>query len=116
MADIYRGKVIQESLENPRVLDDTKIYLTDLTQEEDSDEPWHIHVVEVTREHIQKIAAVLHSRGVYAHFWDAQKNLIVAFRDQLFEFNIDDARGRREAIEYGKTVGVPEEELDFLIE
>jgi hypothetical protein len=116
MAELYRGKVIEESLENPRVLDETKILYTELTEDEDPADHWHIHVVEVTKEHIQKISAVLRSRGFYAHFWDGQKNVIVAFRDQLFEFNTDDEKGKQAAIEYGKTVGVPEEQLDFLTE
>ncbi len=51
-------------------------------------------------------------RGWYAHFWKDQR-LVVVFRGEKFEFKSRDKSTWKEAVEYGKSVGIPEEQLDF---
>jgi len=51
-------------------------------------------------------------RGWYAHFWNEDK-IIVVYNDTQFTLLKDDKSTWREAIEHGKTQGIPEDELDF---
>lgn len=48
------------------------------------------------------------------HFWQ-DRDVIVVFRDKMFEVNFDDKETWKDAVAYGLSVGVPEEQLDFLI-
>ncbi len=49
------------------------------------------------------------------HFWD-NRNIIVAFKDKIFEIDYDDKGTWKNAIDYGISIGIPKEQLDFSIE
>jgi hypothetical protein len=49
------------------------------------------------------------------HFWKG-RGIIAIFKDKIFEFNYDDKATWSEAISYGTSLGIPKEQLDFLIE
>src|SRR3989441_11498710 len=44
---------------------------------------------------------------------ERQKKLVAVFRGKKFEFKSRDKSTWNEAVEYGKSVGIPEEQLDF---
>ena len=116
----YEGCVIAEGLHDPTLINTLNIRKVRITE---NDHPidyegnlgrWHMYWVDCDRAEIHALQDQL-KRGWYAHFWDEQ-NIIVVFRDRQFEVERGDASTWAEAIEHGKAQGIPEEELDFLIE
>jgi hypothetical protein len=87
-----------------------------VTDDIDPSDRWHMNMVEVDIEQLEKLSKVMKSEKYYAHFWNEDKNIIVVFRDKIFNFNQGDESGSREAIDYGLSVNIPEEQLDFLTE
>jgi hypothetical protein len=49
------------------------------------------------------------------HFWDG-RDVIAIFKNKVFEFNYDDKSTWSEAVDYGRSQGIPDEQLDFIIE
>jgi len=112
----YKGVVVGESLEDANVINEFNIKNSHLTDDTDPADRWHMYAVEATKEELEKLAHHIKPTKWYAHFWDSDKNVIAVFKDKLFEFNYDDKSSWSEAVEYGKSVGIPEEQLDFVIE
>ncbi len=50
--------------------------------------------------------------GWYADFTVGRDHVVV-FADRIFRYRRDDPAGRTQAVEYGRTVGVPEHQLDW---
>lgn len=108
----YIGTIVEESLEDSRVLNDFHILNTRITKEDNPAERWHLCKVEATPEQLQKLSAVLKPEKWYAHFWNGNK-IIVVFRDKTFEQKADDKSTWEPAIQYGLSIGIPKEQLDF---
>ena len=49
------------------------------------------------------------------HFWK-DRDVIAIFKDKKFEFNYDDKSTWKDVVNYGLSLGIPKEQLDFLIE
>lgn len=75
---------------------------------------WHIYTANVSKEEIEELSKQIKDEW-YMHFWK-NRNVIAIFKDRVFEFNFDDKNTWRSAIEYGLLMGIPENQLDFLIE
>lgn len=112
----YRGAIIEESLEDKSILDLFSIIDTHVTDDVDPNDRWHIHTVKTDKGLLIKLSYVLKPEKYYAHFWDDEKNIIAIFRDKVFEFNYDKKEEWLPAVEYGVSVGIPREQLDFLID
>jgi hypothetical protein len=112
----YKGTIVEEGLEDRSVLGDFDITETTVTDDENPNDRWHMHKVLADMEQIEKLSKVILPTKFYSHFWDEEGNMIVVFRDKIFSFHKDDLEGMREPVEYGLTVGIPEEQLDFLTE
>lgn len=108
----YKGVIITESLENPEFVNNLKIYKKEILGE-DSDDPWHLSYVEVDEKTINELIKEL-KQGWYAHFWKG-RDIIAIFKGKKFKFNFDDKLTWKDAVEYGKSIGIPEEQLDFPI-
>lgn len=114
--EIYTGTIIKESLENENILNYFKIINITITDDEKPEDRWHLYTVESTKELLQKLSSVIKPEKFYCHFWDKNKKIIVVFRDKIFNFNYDNKNSWQPAIEYGESIGIPKEQLDFLIE
>ena len=110
----YKGGIVEESLTDNRVINDLKITSFRITTEENSAERWHIYKVKVSRDEIQKLAQNI-KQGWYMHFWKG-RNVIAVFKGKQFEFNLDDKKTWSPAIDYGLSIGIPKEQLDFPID
>jgi len=108
----YKGIIVEESLENNRIINDIKVVKVEISLEEDPSERWHIYTVEVSKEQIEKLSKNIKQKW-YMHFWK-NKNIIAIFKNKIFEFNFDDKSSWNPAVEYGLSVGIPKEQLDFL--
>ncbi len=111
----YIGTIIEESLEDNRILNDFEIVSVRITNDENPLERWHLYKVKSTKENLSKLSIDLKKGTWYAHFWDENKNIIAVFRDKVFEFNYDNKSSWAPAVEYGKSLGIPDEQLDFVI-
>ena len=49
------------------------------------------------------------------HFWKSDKNIIAIFKDKVFKFNYDVKDSWKEVLDYGISIGIPVQELDFPI-
>ncbi|MEV6302102.1 hypothetical protein AB0M02_21990 [Actinoplanes sp. NPDC051861] len=59
------------------------------------------------------LSAALHTEGGwYADFRDSGDHVVV-FAGRIFRYRVGDHAGRQEAIAYGRTVGVPDGQLDW---
>lgn len=110
MIVMYIGVIVEQSLSNRDVLNDIKIIERNIV---DADN-WIETKVTVTKEQIYNISKFI-CDGWYMHFWSG-RNVLVIFRDKVFELNYDNKDTWKEAVEYGISVGIKREQLDFPIE
>ncbi len=112
----YKGTIVKESLEDENILKDFVVIEETVTDDVNPNDQWHMFKVEADTEQLGKLSKVIKTERWYAHFWDDDGNIIVVYRDKVFSFHKDDEVGRKEAIDYGLSVDIPEEQLDFFIE
>jgi len=72
---------------------------------------WHLYWVQVKEEQIEALSSEIR-KSWYAHFWKGQR-LMAVFPGRKFDFQAVDKSTWKEVIEYGRSVGIPEEQLDF---
>lgn len=112
--DKFKGCIVEESLEDNRILNNIKIIKVRITREEDASERWHIYNSILTEKDIKKVHKYLKD-GWYMHFWKGNK-IVVLFKRRKFVLNLKNKEGWKEAINYGRSLGIPKEQLDFQIE
>jgi hypothetical protein len=106
--ELYQGTVVENSLENKEVL--KKIKITKNYNQED----WMLHDVEVSNKEIEELNKALADGPWYMNFWKKDGDeMIVVFKERTFKMKASDKTTWNEAIEYGKSKGIPEEQLDF---
>ncbi len=111
---MYHSIIIEESLENPKILENYKILRTKFLERQN----WHLHIVEVPEtieDSIKEIQnAMIGDRPYYFHIYDEGKTLIIIFKDKIFQINPSDKSTWKEAREYGASrLNIPPEQLDF---
>ena len=111
----YKGTIVEESLEDNRILNDIEIIGFRISNSEDLEDRWHLCKVNVSREDIEKLSQGIKSGKWYMHFWKG-RDIIAVFKDKIFEFNFDDKSTWKEAVDYGLSIGTLAEQLDFPIE
>lgn len=111
----YIGTIVEESLDDNRVLNGVEIIRFKITKDDDPAERWHLYKVRVSKEDIENLSKYLKAGKWYMHFWDG-RDVIAIFKNKVFEFNFDNKSTWRGAVEYGRSQGIPDEQLDFIIE
>ncbi len=117
MGGKWKGVIISESLEELSLLNEFDVYKVRISkQEELIDEQgnmgrWHLYWVHATDKQIEAVSLEI-KKGWYAHFWKGQK-LLAVFQKKKFKIQAKDKSTWKETVEYGKSVGIPEEQLDF---
>ncbi|PIN92990.1 hypothetical protein COU61_01120 [Candidatus Pacearchaeota archaeon CG10_big_fil_rev_8_21_14_0_10_35_13] len=110
----YKGTIIEESLEDNRVLNKLDIRKLRVTKERNPADRWHLFSVFVTKKEIIKFSKKI-KQGWYMHFWK-RREVIVIFKNKRFEFDYDNKESWKPAIEYGISLGIPKKQLDFPID
>ncbi|HUT21776.1 MAG TPA: hypothetical protein VMX18_00005 [Candidatus Bipolaricaulota bacterium] len=110
----YKGVIVEESLEDNRILNDFKIIEFRISKEENPADRWHLYTVQVSKEDIVRLSKNIKQKW-YMHFWKG-RNVIAIFKDKKFEFNFDDKSTWKPVVEYGLSLGIPKEQLDFPID
>ncbi|MEK6925370.1 MAG: hypothetical protein AABW71_03995 [Nanoarchaeota archaeon] len=104
----FQGVIVEESLIDTNILSEINIISNQNSNK------WHIYKVKVSKEDIEKISKNIKSNKWYAHFWK-DKEIIAVFKNKTFTFNYDKKETWNQAIEYGISIGIPKEQLDFPI-
>lgn len=110
----FTGTIIEESLEDNRILNELEIVSFRISDSENSADRWHLYTVKVSKEEIEKLSKYLKNGRWYMHFWE-NRDVVAVFKDKIFRFNYDDKSTWKPAVDYGLSVGIPIEQLDFLI-
>jgi len=109
----YRGIIIEESLNDNRILNNMTILKMHITGQEQKNDRWHLFEVEIEEDFIENISREIFE-GWYAHFWH-ETDVIAVFANKIIKFNYMDKNTWKEVMEYGKILNIPEEQLDFPI-
>ena len=108
----YTGIIIEESLKNKEIIKKLKVLNLKVTDDENPNDRWHIYTVQVTRDQIIEIQQSMAEGKWYTHFI-AGDEIIVVYKDKIFEYKMADKGEHAKAVEYGRSIGIPEEQLDF---
>jgi len=110
----YKGIIVEESLEDNRILNNLEIINIKISKEDNLEDRWHLYTVEVSEEDIEKLSKTIKQKW-YMHFWK-DKEVIVIFKNKKFKLNYEDKSTWGPAVNYGLSLGIPKEQLDFPIE
>lgn len=105
---MFKGTIIQNSLADKSILDKVKIVKTW------QDKDWTLHDVLVEENQLEELQKSLADGPWYMNFWKGN-DMKVVYKDKIFDIKISDKSTWMDAISHGKSIGIPEEQLDFLI-
>jgi hypothetical protein len=106
---MLEGTIVENSLDDRTILSSLEI----LRSWEDGN--WKLHQVRIKREAALGLADHLVEGPWYIHFWvPGQDDVLVVFKHKLFDIKHSDRSSWKDAVTYGKSIGIPEEQLDFL--
>ena len=111
----FTGTIVEESLKDIRFLNQTKVIGMRISPEENSENVWHLYKVSIEEAAILELSRQLKSEQWYAHFWDGD-TIVAVFPGKTFQFKYSDRSTWSDAIKYGKSLNIPEVQLDFIIE
>ena len=111
MDDKYQGTIVEESLVDNRILNKLKIKSIRITGEENPNNRWHLYRVEIEKNEMDWLKNEI-KEGWYMHFWKGEE-VIALFKGKMFEFYHDKKESWKKVIDYGLSVGIPREQLDF---
>ena len=107
---MWKGWLIEESLESKNILSTLRIVKSVIEENEEGDnlERWHLHTIEVDDNDIEKVAKKLEKLikfGYYVHFTNYKKLLII-FKDRSFRIRLDKVLKEKEtgAVEFKATL------------
>lgn len=105
------GTIIENSLADTSILDQVEITKTWQAGS------WILHKVKISEELARDFGKFLAEGPWYVHFWAEDKDaVLVVFRDKTFNINASDKATWVDAITQGISLGIPKEQLDFIID
>lgn len=99
--NMFKGIIIKQSLTDEEILHQFKILKTETGQVTG----WQILEVEGSKESINTLSEYIKDGTWYAHFWN-DKDFIAVFKNKVI-------KEKAEAVKYGQSIGISEEQLDF---
>ncbi len=119
---MYTGLILKESLKNTGILTDGRITITkeekwnvERTAVDWQPEEWTAIYVEGADKDIGDIAVIVSNSILdkwYANLSDSTTDYVI-FQRKIFSYAKGDADKKQEARRYGKSIGVPEHQLDW---
>ncbi len=123
VAATYKGILLGESLRTDAVLEEIPLYVTRICRSSagnvNSGQPelWTFIEFAVEAEHAEELAhrlrAVLDAQGGWYCDFRSDEEVFVVFADRIFRYPRGDRTERAKAEEYGRSVGVPDAQLDW---
>ncbi|MES2437137.1 MAG: hypothetical protein V4519_03915 [Patescibacteria group bacterium] len=107
---MFKSSIIESSLTDKSFLDSVNILNTRRAGS------WILHDVLIEKEQIELISKSLVEGPWYVHAWEEGKDdVCVIYKNKIFWIKYSDKSTWSDAVEYGKSIGIPEEQLDFPI-
>jgi hypothetical protein len=112
MTSEYHGNLLDTEFKNPNFVYKFKIF----AKRKSEKNPWTMHGVVVSADRIENVIQevqknLLSDKPFYAHFY-RDNELIIVFKKRVFRVTPDKSTWK-EIIEYGRSLGVPDEQLVF---
>lgn len=108
---MFKGTIIENSLRDKSILDQVKVEKTYQSGD------WTLHDVFVDESQIPELSKYLADGPWYIHLWEqGSDDVKVIFKGKIFDIKFSDKSTWSDAVAYGKSIGIPEEQLDFPIE
>ena len=108
---MYKGTIIENSLRDKSILNDIQIKKTYRSSH------WILHDVYLKEKQIPLLSKYLDDGPWYIHLWEPGKDIVkIVFKDKIYSIVFSDKSTWIDAIAYGKSIGIPEEQLDFPID
>jgi hypothetical protein len=109
--NIFKGTIVENSLVDKSILEKVKI------KETRQEEGWTIHDVFVSKDQVSEMAKHLANGPWYIHFWKrGTDDVKVIFKNKVFDIKHGDKTTWNDAVSYGKSIGIREDQLDFKID
>lgn len=108
----WKGEILLESLRDTSLIDTLRVNSVEEIQDDDG--IWHVYHVSVEESQIVEIGAFIKEGPWFIHFLNGEETIVV-FKDALFKFLHTDMETINNVKEHGRSLGIPEEELDFSI-
>ena len=106
----YKGTIIEASLADKSVLQQLEVTRTYPLED------WQLYDVLITEEQLDRLGQYLNDGPWYMHFWKpGADEVVVVYKDKSFRIRYSDKATWADAISHGKSRGIPEGQLDFLI-
>lgn len=118
----YTGTIIEESLEDKKVLDEINIVKTKIEKVTAKHKTpwvkeWNLHSVEIPDKDAEKIAQKLSKALDFKHAWYAdfknETRHYIIYKNKVFCVDKTSAEEYNTAKEYGLSLGIPEYQVDF---
>lgn len=122
---MYRGVIIEESLEDKSVFDDLKVVETEIeTVTEGFQTPWltqwTLRTVEIPDEQADEVASKLataidrsHASSWFADFANETTHFVI-FSEKVFKIDRSSMADYESAKQYALSIGIPEHQLGFM--
>lgn len=108
---MFKGTVIENSISNKEIL--KKLRINKTWEEGD----WILHNVSLDEDQVEELSRSLDNGAWYIHIWkQGEEDVKVIFKDKIFDIKYTDKATWVEAVEYGKSLGIPNDQLDFPID
>lgn len=118
----YQGVIIEESLDDKKVLEKVKILNTEIEEVTENHKTpwinqWTLHTVEIPESEAEKIAEEISESldreyNWYADFKNDSVHFII-FRDKIFKIDRTSKEQYDEVKKYGISIGIPDYQVDF---
>ena len=108
---MLKGTIIENSLANKNILKTIQIDKTWQTG------TWVLHSIQIDESRIKELSESLNNEPWYIHLWEqGEDKVTVIFKNKIFTLSFSDKSTWSDAIKYGKSLGIPAEQLDFPID
>jgi len=104
----YHGTIVEQSLTNKDVLNELIILRTYTAGD------WMLYDVGIDESSIKTIQSAMSDDPWYMNFWNDSK-IVCVFKNKTFKMERSDKNTWKDAINYGIAIGIPKEQLDFVI-
>ena len=107
---MLKGTIVENSLSDKSIL--SSLVLKKSYQSGD----WTLHDIEIEETKVEDLSNYLADGPWYIHLWEQGKDdVVVVFKNKTFRIKHSDKNTWVDAVAYGKSIGIPEEQLDFPI-
>lgn len=107
--------IIEEALDDNTLINNLNIEKVHITDHEDRQDRWHMYQVKVSLDQIYELAKHVIDDW-YIHFWNGSDIIALFSGDKQFYFNFYKKETWSEVMAYGRSTGIPDEQLDFPIQ